>query len=171
MYCQAYCQIIFKLLKTKCVKNNQFITGCFDETQNLAKKLAVHLKEKDILGLRGNLGSGKTTFVQGLAQGLNVLSGYFVSSPTFTLINEYEYEYGYLYHMDFYRLNHEEEAYSLGLENYFNHGICVIEWFEKGASYVPKDFLEIEFSWISENKRQITLLSHGLRSQNILNTF
>ncbi len=142
-------------------------------TQKLAFQLSAFLKKGDILGLRGNLGSGKTTFVQGLAQGLKILESHMVSSPTFTFINEYPCcGDTLLFHMDFYRLSHSTEAQTLGLDQYFQgQGICAIEWFEKAAELLPKDFLEIEFQAISEKARNIHMIAHGLDSQKILSNF
>lgn len=151
------------------MKYHELITKNKTETQTLAEKIAAHLTRGDILGLRGDLGSGKTTFVQGLARGLNIDSHYLVSSPTFTFVNEYPCATTTLYHMDFYRLNHEKQAYSLGLENYFsNQGISIIEWFEKAHSYLPSDFLEIQFTWVSEDERKLVFIPHGDRSTAIL---
>lgn len=144
------------------MKNHEVITKSVDETHMLAKKISAHLKPGDVLGLQGDLGSGKTTFVQGLAEGLGLDSKYRVSSPTFTFVNEYSCEKGTLYHMDFYRLNHEHEAYSLGLENYFSSkSFCVIEWFEKAKMFIPKNFLEIQFKWLSDEERKLIVIPHG----------
>lgn len=141
-------------------------------TQKLAQELSSFLEKGDILGLRGNLGSGKTTFVQGLAQGLKILNGHAVSSPTFALIHEYSCSKTPLFHMDFYRLSQDSEAETLGLDLYLQgQGICAIEWFEKAQALLPKDFLEIEFQVASENTRDIHMIAHGPRSQKILSNF
>lgn len=141
-------------------------------TQKVAQELSSFLKKGDILGLRGNLGSGKTTFVQGLAQGLKVFKEHTVSSPTFALVHEYACSETPLFHMDFYRLSQEGEAETLGLDLYLQgQGICAIEWFEKAQALLPKDFLEIEFQVISENIRDIHMIAHGPRSQAILSNF
>src|SRR3989338_560633 len=100
------------------------------KTQELAQVLSSFLQKGDVLGLRGNLGSGKTTFVQGLAQGLKILNGRAVSSPTFAFIHEYSCSEISLFHMDFYRLAQDSEAQTLGLDLYLQgQGICAIEWF------------------------------------------
>ena len=141
------------------------------KTQELAQVLSSFLKKGDILGLKGNLGSGKTTFVQGLAQGLKILPGYTVSSPTFAFIHEYSCATTSLFHMDFYRLSQGVEAETLGLDLYFQEGVCAIEWFEKAQAFLPRDFLEIQFQRTSENARDIHMIAHGLRSQEILSNF
>ena len=143
-----------------------------DQTQKLAQELSSFLKKGDVLGLRGSLGSGKTTFVQGLAQGLKILDGRTVSSPTFAFIHEYSCSKAPLFHMDFYRLAQELEAETLGLDLYLQgQGICAIEWFEKAHALLPKDFLEIEFQVASENTRDIHMIAHGPCSQKILSNF
>lgn len=143
-----------------------------DQTQKMAQELSSFLEKGDVLGLRGNLGSGKTTFVQGLAQGLKILDGYAVSSPTFAFIHEYACSKTPLFHMDFYRLAEGSEAESLGLDLYLQgQGICAIEWFEKAQALLPKDFLELEFRVPSENTRDIHMIAHGPRSQKILSNF
>ena len=155
------------------MKNHMFTSGSPDYTKDLGRKLASQLSQGDVIGLQGELGGGKTTFVQGLSEGLHLNKGYAVSSPTFTLVNEYPcQEGGALFHMDFYRLTNPLEAQTLGLDQYFRgQGICVVEWFEKAKTALPKDFLEIQFSWVSENARNISMLAHGPRSQEILLSF
>jgi len=148
------------------MENQNFVTKNSEETKALAKKLALHLRRGDVIGLRGELGSGKTTFVQGLSEGLHILEGYRALSPTFTLINEYPCHSISLFHMDFYRLEKEAEVETLGFDSYFGVGVCVIEWFEKAPQVLPLDFLEIQFQWISESVREICFVSHGDRSQN-----
>ncbi len=109
------------------ITNFKTITKSEDDTRMLAIRVAMQLKPNDILGLTGELGGGKTTFVQGLAQGLKISKDFMVSSPTFTFINEYPCENLFLYHMDFYRLKDSRDAESLGLFDYFfKNGICVI---------------------------------------------
>lgn len=147
-----------------------FYTAHSDETKKMAKQLAHFLKPQDVMGLSGELGAGKTTFVQGLAEGLESLIS--VSSPTFTLINEYPGKYNALYHMDFYRMNSPLEAETLGLEDYFNsRGITVIEWFERCSALMPKDFLEIQFAYEAMHARKITFIAHGERSKALFNEF
>ncbi len=141
-------------------------------TQKFAQELSSFLKKGDILGLQGMLGSGKTTFVQGLAQGLQILKDCTVSSPTFALVHEYSCLEMPLFHMDFYRLSQALEAETLGLDLYFQgQGVCVIEWFEKAQALLPQDFLELRFQVVSENTRDIHMIAHGPRSHEILSNF
>lgn len=152
--------------------NQKFITENENETKEISRKLSSRLLPGDIVGLDGELGSGKTIFVQGLAQGLEVLEKCNVSSPTYTFIHEYPCKNLMLYHVDFYRLKSSEEAESLGIDEYLKgDGICAIEWFKKSLHCLPSDFLEIKFSALSETKRYIEMISHGPRSQKIISLF
>ena len=128
-----------------------------NDTQSLAKKLAKYLKEGDVITLEGDLGAGKTSFTQGLAQGLGI--NQIVNSPTFTLIKEYQGELP-LYHMDVYRLEGEEE--DLGFDDYFyGDGISVIEWAQFIADYLPKELLNIMILKQGETERLIRFEPKG----------
>lgn len=111
------------------------------ETITWGEKLSRALKPGDVVALFGDLGSGKTRTVQGICQGLGCRDQ--VSSPTFTLINEYS---GTLpvYHFDLYRIESESEIYGLGYEEYFNgDGVCLIEWAERITSLLPDNCIKI----------------------------
>lgn len=98
-----------------------------EETIALGKRIGQVLKPGDVLLLQGDLGAGKTTFTQGLAEGLNIKEC--VNSPTFVLISEYLSGRLPLYHMDLYRVEEETQLYDLGVEDYFfGNGVCVVEW-------------------------------------------
>jgi tRNA threonylcarbamoyladenosine biosynthesis protein TsaE len=103
----------------------------------------------------GDLGAGKTTFIQFICEALNVNDR--VSSPTFSLVNEYLAEDGNsVYHMDFYRIKHEIEAVEVGLEEYFDSGnYCFIEWPEKIRNLWPQQYLQVELETISATERKI----------------
>lgn len=108
------------------------------ETIAFARDLASRLRPGSIIALTGDLGSGKTQFVKGLAAGIGF--GGEVTSPTFTLIHEYVGGRLPIYHFDFYRLENEDEALRLGLEEYLQGGgICVIEWAGKFRDLIPQD--------------------------------
>lgn len=143
----------------------QVITYNANETFLLARCIGERLKEGDILALSGELGSGKTCFTGGLARGLGVNENYQITSPTFTLINEYPAKYK-LYHFDVYRLNGYSDLEDLGYEEYFaGHGVVVIEWAEKISQIIPEEAIFINFEYIDENKRKITIrgLLHRLK--------
>ena len=106
----------------------------------------------DIFLLMGDLGTGKTCFIQGIAQGLGVKE--YAFSPSFVIIREYHGRLP-LYHIDFYRLDHIEEFADLGLEEYFyGKGVCAIEWAEKGLQILPQNNLLIELNYVPEYETQ-----------------
>lgn len=122
----------------------EIITKGPEETLKLGAILGALLQKGDVIGLFGELGTGKTVFTQGIAQGLKVKD--YVTSPTFTLINEY---LGCLplFHFDVYRLNDPEELLELGYEEYFfGDGVTVIEWAGKIEDYLPSGYLAVYFS-------------------------
>ncbi|RQD71027.1 MAG: tRNA (adenosine(37)-N6)-threonylcarbamoyltransferase complex ATPase subunit type 1 TsaE [Tindallia sp. MSAO_Bac2] len=129
------------------------------ETEALAKKLASRLKSGDILCLTGDLGAGKTTFTKALGAGLGVKED--ISSPTFTLVQEYEGNFP-VYHFDVYRINHPGEFNDLGAEEYFySEGISIVEWANLVEDYLPDSHLWIEIKWLDTEKRRICLTAKG----------
>ncbi len=136
------------------------VTKSPDETFELAAKFAQRLKRGDVLALVGELGAGKTRFVQGLAAGLGVPDGVFVRSPTFALINEYRGGRMPLYHFDFYRLGRESELGDLGLAEYMDgDGATVVEWADRFPGALPGRAKKIEFSIMDEKTRKIEFVS------------
>ena len=116
-----------------------------------------------MFALSGELGSGKTCFTKGLALGLGVSAEYQITSPTFTLINEYPARCK-LYHFDVYRLSSYSEFEDLGYEEYFaGDGVVVIEWAEKIAKLIPRDSIFINFEYVDENSRKMII--RGLKSR------
>ena len=143
---------------------NKIVTHSPDETKRLAANFASNLKPGDVLALEGELGSGKTQFVQGLARGLGVPEDRYVRSPSFILLNEYRGSLS-LYHFDFYRLHNPSELDDLGLEEYFDgKGITVIEWADRFPGALPKRTIHIEFEIIDENRRAIEI--HMINSKH-----
>jgi tRNA threonylcarbamoyladenosine biosynthesis protein TsaE len=135
-----------------------------EETLQLGRSLGVSLIPGDIILLNGDLGAGKTHLTQGICYGVGLDESSYISSPTFTLINEYQGKLP-IFHIDLYRIDSLEEIYSLGLEEIlFNQGITIIEWAEKLRS--PKnhknlilniqDRIEISIEIISESEREFT---------------
>ncbi|MDO8494278.1 MAG: tRNA (adenosine(37)-N6)-threonylcarbamoyltransferase complex ATPase subunit type 1 TsaE [Deltaproteobacteria bacterium] len=142
------------------------ITNSPQETKDLAATLAKNLKPGDILGLVGDLGGGKTCFVQGLAAGLQIPKEAPVSSPTFVLIQEYLGGRLPLYHFDFYRLQSEREAVELNLDEYFDgQGVCVVEWGDKFSKLFPKRTQWIRFQFIDGTTRSIVIASGAKQSR------
>lgn len=128
----------------------QFICQNEKDTKNFAKSLAPYLKKSDIFVLTGDLGSGKTKFTEGILSYYGLENE--ISSPTFTIVNEYEKEDLTIYHFDVYRLEDVSEFYEMGGEEYLENGICVIEWGELIKDALPKDYVHITFSKDDENE-------------------
>jgi tRNA threonylcarbamoyladenosine biosynthesis protein TsaE len=125
------------------------------DTIDFARGIARALQQGDVLALCGDLGAGKTQFVKGIAAGLGYTGE--VTSPTFTLIHEYLGARLSLYHFDFYRLETEDEALRLGLEEYLaGDGVCVIEWAEKFTALLPSHTRWFDFGLGAEDERTIT---------------
>ena len=141
----------------------EIISESAEQTWEIARFIGGKLREGDVLALSGELGSGKTCFTGGLARGLGVSEKYQITSPTFTLINEYPGRCK-LYHFDVYRLNSYTEFEDLGYEEYFcGKGIVVIEWAEKIVQVLPANTIFISFGYIDENTRKIII--KGLKSR------
>ena len=123
---------------------NTYISKNEQDTINFAKNFAKNLKIGDIIILSGELGSGKTKFVQGILEYFNLENE--ISSPTFTIVNEYISNNINIYHFDVYRLEDSEEFFAIGGEEYFSKGICLIEWGEIIENILPKPYTKIKFS-------------------------
>jgi len=138
------------------------------ETIRIGKSIGNLLLPGDVVALVGELGTGKTQFIKGLAIGLGVGKPLYVSSPSFTLINEYEGRVPF-YHIDLYRLENEKKAEELGLEEYFHGGgITAIEWADKIPSLLPKETLWINMHSIRGHARSIEIIGKGKRYEEIL---
>jgi len=135
-----------------------------NDTKTLATKIAKELRENSLITLSGQLGAGKTTFTQGLAKGLNIKKN--VTSPTFTLLKIYEGDLP-LYHIDAYRL--EGISQDLGFEEYIDgDGVCVIEWSNFIEDILPSQCLNIEFSILEDDSRQLVLKANGKKYEDLL---
>ena len=126
----------------------EYISISEKETFNIAKNLAKDFKGGEILLLSGDLGAGKTAFTKGIAKALNVKA--IITSPTFTIMNEYKSGKLELYHFDMYRIEDTNELKELGFEQYIGNknGVCCIEWFEK----VPELFISKQVKHITIDK-------------------
>lgn len=133
-----------------------FTTESPDETEELGRRLAAALKPGDVVALTGELGSGKTRFVQGIALGLGH-KGY-TKSPSFTILNIYQGESIELYHIDLYRVSGPRELDDLGLEEYiYGQGVCVIEWADRAEGALPDHALAVRFLALGESTRRIEI--------------
>ncbi|MEJ2904008.1 tRNA (adenosine(37)-N6)-threonylcarbamoyltransferase complex ATPase subunit type 1 TsaE [Pedobacter panaciterrae] len=109
-----------------------------------------------IFVFEGDMGAGKTTFIKVIAKALGVKE--LVSSPTFSIVNEYEGKGNIFYHFDFYRIKNLQEAYDIGYEEYFFSGnTCFIEWPEKVEELLPEHYIKVEIKMLSENERVLSI--------------
>ena len=147
----------------------KFISKSENDTINFAYNLAKHLKNGNIIVLSGDLGSGKTKFTQGILKYFNLENE--ISSPTFTIVNEYHKDSTNIYHFDVYRLSDSDEFYAIGGEEYLNNGICIIEWGEIIEDILPDDYIKISFTkdLNNENYRILELTGFGSTSYEIIN--
>ena len=136
--------------------NKNYITTDYLDTQKLGESFSKKIKKGDIILLYGDLGSGKTTFVKGILKGFNFPSE--VTSPTFSLINEYEADKKVI-HVDCYRETEIKRWINIGIEDYFNSSdIIIIEWPEILEDIIPHYAIKIEMKHIDHNKREIIFL-------------
>lgn len=125
------------------------------ETRRLGRTVAKQLRAGDVIGLYGNLGAGKTVFTQGLCEGLG-LAGEQVTSPTFSLLHEYDGGTWPVYHFDAYRIETLDEFFDLGYEEYFfGNGVCIIEWAERIEPLLPPETLRFRMKHETGNERSI----------------
>lgn len=137
------------------------------ETAKLAERLARRCRGGEIFCLSGNLGSGKTTFVKGLAAGLKIDSTK-VNSPTFVIMNAYDGKLP-LYHFDLYRLETPQEIAGIGHDEFlYGQGVAVIEWAERFGPLMPAENLTIEFADHGDQSRSLRLVPRGKRYQAFL---
>lgn len=149
------------------IREKVFITNNYLETQNLGKESARNILEKNrVIALYGDLGSGKTTFVQGLAKGLGIKKR--IISPTFIIVRKYELRIKNhesriinFYHIDLYRTESEKDVESLGIEEILNdsQNIVAIEWAEKIKKLLPKKRIDINFFYEKDDRRKIVFRS------------
>ena len=138
------------------------------ETRNWGKKLGRLLKGGEVIGLSGELGTGKTCFARGLAEGLEVSQEAWIRSPSFTLINEYAGRVP-IYHIDLYRIGSSREMEELDLREYlFSDGVSVIEWFEHLSPREVDEYLRVRFAYASSHRRRLTFTAHGRQYEEII---
>ncbi|MCR5095797.1 MAG: tRNA (adenosine(37)-N6)-threonylcarbamoyltransferase complex ATPase subunit type 1 TsaE [Erysipelotrichaceae bacterium] len=139
------------------------LTMSEQQTIDLGEKLGHLLFKGAFVALKGDLAGGKTTFTKGIGKALNVKS--VINSPTFTILKIYEGDLP-LYHIDAYRL--ENNSYDLGLDEYADEGVMVVEWPEYYEDFLPDEFLEVRFTYLNDGVRDINFKAHGERYDNIV---
>ena len=139
------------------------------QTIRLGKSIGSRHRSGDVVALVGELGAGKTQFIKGLAAGAGVGKPTYVSSPSFTLINEYPARVPF-YHIDLFRLESQKEVAGLGLEDYFQgRGMTAIEWADKIPSLLPAEMLSVHIMYTGKNTRSIEITGKGKRYEELLN--
>ena len=133
------------------------ISESAEKTRSIAKKLAKDLKPGDVLCLYGDLGTGKTKFIQGLAQALGIKKR--ILSPSFVLVREYPLKSGKFLHVDLFRLEKVEAPGQWWLLEFFQKksDIIAIEWADRARYFLPKNRIEVRFSYVSKNERKINI--------------
>jgi tRNA threonylcarbamoyladenosine biosynthesis protein TsaE len=138
------------------------------QTMSWGSRLGRLLQGGEIIGLIGELGAGKTCFVRGVAQGLQVDKDAWIRSPSFTLINEYQGRLG-VYHIDLYRIETRAQLEGLNLREYlYSDGASLIEWFEHLPAGEVDTYLEVKVAYVDGNRRQLTFSPHGKRYEEIV---
>src|ERR1035437_3461276 len=137
--------------------NEGYITNSGEETQKLGERFAESLSLGDFVAFYGNLGSGKTTFIQGLAKGLGITRR--IISPTFIIARHYELKNGNFYHIDLYRTESKHDLLSIGLNQIIEDktNIVALEWAEKIGEMLPNKRVDINFEYLGQNKRRIII--------------
>ena len=125
------------------MKTYTFTSHNSSETMKFASELASTLHVGDVVVLSGELGAGKTKFTEGFLKYFGLDNQ--ISSPTFSIVNEYKKDNIHIYHFDFYRLEDVDEFYAIGGEEYFSSGICIIEWGEIIEEALPNNYIKITF--------------------------
>lgn len=145
----------------------EFFSRSPEQTRRIGVRLGGMLEAGDVICLQGELGAGKTTFTQGLAQGWGSLDS--VSSPTFILINQYRRaDGGLLFHLDAYRLDSVPEAEELDLDSMLAEGALIIEWPLRINGLIPPEHLWVDLEHISEEHRQMKFHARGERYDELL---
>ena len=148
----------------------KMVSSNLNDTLSFGKKLASKLSNGDVVVLSGELGSGKTKLTEGILSYFNLENE--ISSPTFTIVNEYIKNDINIYHFDVYRLEDSSEFYEIGGDEYFDKGICIVEWGEIIQDALPKDYIHIQFERDenNENLRILNITSYGEKYDDILNS-
>jgi tRNA threonylcarbamoyladenosine biosynthesis protein TsaE len=145
----------------------EFFSRSPEQTRRIGMRLGALLKPGDVICLQGDLGAGKTTFTQGVAQGWGSLDS--VSSPTFIIVNQYRRADGsLLFHLDAYRLDSVPEAEELDLDSMLAQGALVIEWPERLGNLIPTERLHVEIEHVTGEHRRMGFHAHGIHYDTLL---
>ncbi len=148
----------------------EILSASAEHTRAIGVQLGRLLKAGDVVAFSGDLGAGKTCCIQGIARGLGICDELTVTSPTYTLIHEYQGNVP-MYHFDVYRLVNEDDLYDLGYEEYFyGTGVTLIEWADRIHSFLPEEHLALSFHVQNDGVRTIQLQATGTRAEDVMQT-
>ena len=146
------------------ISESQITTRCVDETRKLGESIGSVVTAGTILALYGDLGSGKTSFVQGLGRGLGVPEDYYITSPSYTLINEYPGRV-LLFHVDLYRITNSVDIEDLGLYEIFeDQGVVAVEWADRMGKDLPPNHVRVQFEIFDDKTRKISIIPQGVKA-------
>jgi tRNA threonylcarbamoyladenosine biosynthesis protein TsaE len=147
------------------------LSNSVEETVALGERLGKLALPGDFVALTGDLGAGKTHFTQGFARGVGVAPDVCVSSPSYTLLNEYSGRMP-LYHFDLYRLDGDGDIRELGFDEYFyGRGVCIVEWADRLSAEFPDEHLKVVIARTGESSRRIELFACGERYEKLVQVF
>lgn len=150
------------------IRQHRIISHCPEETLRVGAFLGQHLAKGSVVALSGELGSGKTCLTQGIARGLEVPEGFYVTSPSYSLVNEYPGRLR-LFHVDLYRVRDVLELEEIGLDEIIGtDGVTVIEWAEKLVGVLPDERLSVSISIVDNQTRDLHLTGHGQSAVDLL---
>ena len=132
-----------------------------EQTTALAHDIAARISAPCFIALHGDLGAGKSVFARAMIRSLANDADIDVPSPTFTLVQHYDYSTGTIYHFDLYRLENERDVIELGWDDAVFDGICLVEWPERAAGLLPDDRIDINFRTMGQTAREITITPKG----------
>ncbi len=137
-----------------------YLTNSVSKTQELAEKFASQINPGDVLAFYGELGSGKTSFIQGLAKGLGIKRR--IMSPTFIIVRSYALDDGSFYHVDLYRIQNNADLLGTGIDQLINdkNSIVALEWAEKMGTMLPARRIEVHIEDLKNDKRRITVVRY-----------
>ncbi len=137
----------------------EIVTESTERTEKLGAIFSTYLEKGSFVAMYGDLGAGKTAFVRGIVSRL--IPEAYVTSPTYTIVNEYSNDSIKICHFDMYRINSEDDLESIGFYDYLKDGICIAEWCENIQTELPEERFDIFFEKISENERRIAVVKVG----------
>jgi tRNA threonylcarbamoyladenosine biosynthesis protein TsaE len=146
----------------------QITTNSANQTYNLGQKIGSLIHTATVIALSGDLGSGKTTLIQGIARGLEVPEKYYITSPTFTLINQYPGRLP-LFHVDLYRIEDPDALDDIGIYDILQeNGVIAIEWADKLDAIALSEYIAVDLKFVNTDSRKIKLIAYGLKENDLL---